>query len=180
LSEERLIDIWRRERESNQPTELSEASMGAIRTSLRKVREANFGIDRGGVTQKLRDVEMEIVRFIAEDVIFGRVLKILSEDIGIRVYKEPDFAVLFPVMETKKLVESFMKNMESGHRKAVQSPFKTGVIDEMVLVRRRVEQFVDEWGTKHGPYDEADLVILPKKYAEILISQGLAQRISPY
>lgn len=180
MSEEKLPDVWKKEREAEEPAELSDSSMGAVKTSLRRVREANFGTERSGVARKLRETETRVVRFMAEDVIFSRVLKVLAKDMGVRVYKEPDLAVLLPVMEAKKLVESFMKNMEGGHAKALQSPFKSSAIGEMILIKNKVEQFVDEWGTKHGPYDASDLAMLPKKYADILISQGSAQRISPY
>ena len=43
MSEEKLPDVWKKEREAEEPAELSDSSLGAVKTSLRRVREANFG-----------------------------------------------------------------------------------------------------------------------------------------
>lgn len=181
LSSERISDIWRKEKEIQGLVELTDSSMSVIKTSLKRIREANFSTEKNPFARKLKDMETRLIRFMAEDIVFSRVLKTLTQDIGIvRGYKEPDFTILIPVIETKRLMHSYMKNLESGHAKDLQIPFRTSLMSELILIKRKVNEFVDEWGIKHGPYNEADIVMLPRKYAEILIEGDMAQRISSY
>ncbi|HYA21716.1 MAG TPA: hypothetical protein VEG31_00850 [Thermoproteota archaeon] len=179
---EELVEAWRKERESEDLSDLPSDSMDKIRSALRKARESNYGRDRSGPTGKLRTTEMELVRFVSTDIVYCRTLKtLLREQEDGRVYSSPDRHILVPVTETKKIVQDTLEGLERGHTAAVQTPFRVWAAEEIIVTKaEKVDQFVDEWGRKHGPYHRREIVVLPKKYAEILISQGLASRISPH
>jgi len=179
---EELVEAWRKERESEDLSDLPSDSMDKIRSALRKARESNYGRDRSGPTGKLRTTEMELVRFVSTDIVYCRTLKtLLREQEDGRVYSSPDRHILVPVTETKKIVQDTLEGLERGHTAAVQTPFRVWAAEEIIVTKaEKVDQFVDEWGRKHGPYHQREIVVLPKKYAEILISQGLASRISPH
>jgi len=176
-----LVRLWRLERESEELSDLPADAVEKIRLALKKVRESNYGRDRSGIFWRLKASEMDIVRFIASDIVYCRGLKtLLGRTQDAKVYGAPDHHLLVPVSETKKIVTSILESLERGHTAAVQTPFRAWAAEEIVMVTSpKVDQFVDEWGKKHGPYFEKELVVLPKKYAEILISQSLVSRISP-
>jgi len=179
---EELMASWRRERENEGLTDLPPDSMEKMRVALRKARESNYGRDRSVMTGRLKTLEMEFIRFIAADIIYCRTLKtLLSEPVDGKVYSSADRHILVPVTETKKIVKDTLEGLERGHTAAVQTPFRAWAAEEIIVMKaEKVEQFADEWGKRHGPYYKKELVVLPKKYAEILISQGLASRVSPH
>ncbi len=179
---EELVEAWRKERESEDLSDLASDSMDKIRSALRKARESNYGRDRSGSTGKLRTTEMELVKFVSTDIVYCRTLKtLLREQEDGRVYSSPDRHILVPITETKKIVQDTLEGLERGHTATVQTPFRAWAAEEIIVTKaEKVDQFVDEWGKKHGPYHQREIVVLPKKYAEILISQGLASRISPH
>lgn len=179
---ENLVTSWRKERDSEELTDLPPDSMEKMRAALRKARESNYGRDKSGVTGKLKTLEMELIRFIAADIIYCRTLKtLLRGSVDGRVYSWPDRHILVPVSETKKIVEDTLEGLERGHTATVQTPFRAWAAEEIIMMKaEKVEQFADEWGKRHGPYYKHEIVVLPKKYAEILISQGLATRVSTH
>lgn len=179
---EDLVKAWRKERDSEELSDLPSDAMDKMRAALRKARESNYGRDRSGVTGKMKTLEMELVRFVATDIIYCRALKtLIREPENGKVYSSPDHHLLVPVSETKKIVGDILEGLERGHTAIVQTPFRAWAAEEIITTTvPKVDQFVDEWGKKHGPYFQKELVVLPKKYAEILISQGLASRVSPH
>jgi len=177
-----LVRLWRSERESDELSDLPADAMEKARAALKKARESNYGRDRSGIMGKLKALEMELLKFMVTDISYCRSLKtLLGRAEEGKIYGAPDHHLLVPVLETKKIVQDILESLERGHTAVVQTPFRAWAAEEIIMVvAPKVDQFVDEWNKRHGPYSERELVVLPKKYAEILISRGLATRVSPH
>lgn len=178
LYKSKLLEVWKRELENQNLQIISQEELEEIEKEFKRHRERKHQIGKSEAAKELFDAEEKIMNLILDDLLFIRTIKAFFESFSPpeALYGSADSSVLSYSSELRKRYEKALLNFKSGNsRNAIFQAFSDSY--ELIVLKKKIEKFVDEWGREHGPYNESDFAFLPKKYAEILIKKEVAERV---
>ncbi len=174
----KLLEVWKRELENQTLQIISQEELEEIEKEFKKHREQKHRVGKSEVAKELFDAEEKIMSLILDDLLFIRTIKAFFESFSPpeALYGSADSPILSYSSALRKRYEEVLLNFKSGNSKKVPlQAFSDSY--ELIILKKKIEKFVDEWGREHGPYEEGDFAFLPKKYAEILIKKEVAERV---
>jgi len=177
-SKSKLLEVWKRELENQGLQIISQEELEEIEKEFKKHREQKHQIGKSEIARDLFDTEEKIMSMILDDLLFTRTIKAFFESFSSpeALYGSADSSVISYSNELRKRYEETLLNFKFGDSKKVLfQAFSDGC--ELIILKKKIEKFADEWGREHGPYEEGDFAFLPKKYAEMLIKKEVAERV---
>ncbi|MBO3763001.1 MAG: hypothetical protein QXS21_03240 [Thermoproteota archaeon] len=176
--ESKLLEVWKRELENQNLQVISQEELEEIENEFKRLRERKHKIGKSEIAKELFSAEEKIMSLILDDLLFIRTIKSFFESFSPpeALYGSADSSIISYSNELRKRYEEALLNFKSGNsKKTLFQAFSDSY--ELIILKKKVERFVDEWGHEHGPYNEGDFAFLPKKYAEILIKKEVAERV---
>ena len=174
----KLLEVWKRELENQNLQVISQEELEEIEKEFKKHREKKHQAGKLEIARDLFNAEEKIMNLILEDLLFVRSVKAFFETFSPpeALYGSADSSVISYSSELRKRYETTLLNFKSGNSKKISfQAVSEGC--ELIILKRKIEKFVDEWGREHGPYEDGDFALLPKKYAEMLIKKEVAERV---
>jgi len=171
---------WKRELESKELQKLPQDFYHEIADYFRKIREDSRMLDRKSVKAKLLETEMKNVKYLVGELIKIRYKKLVSnasegQKLPLETLLPPEDKIFNEFSSITEIYQNFIKALFQGHILKTTPEHER----KMVVLRflSEIPEIIGSDMKVYGPFKVEDVASLPVQNAEILVKQGLAEKI---
>jgi len=176
----RLYELWRQELQSNELAGLPSGFYSEIADYMKALREEGRMIDKRTVKAQLLKTELRNVRRMLRELVQARYKKFLEtmakgEKLPSNMLTNEEGKLCASFSSFADAYQTFAKNLLRGHL----SPISTEKERRFTVLRflKQVPAIVGEDMNSYGPFNVEDVSSLPSGNAQLLVKQGLAEKV---
>jgi len=177
-----LYEVWKRELESAELERLPSDFYSRIADYLRRLKEEGRMLDKKTLKASLLEIEVRNVKRMLRELIRARYRKLVKKAFEgqkvpsefLTVEEEKICAGLLPLAEAYR---TFAKNLLQGHVPKVSVGREREHKRVVLRFLREIPAIIGADMKTYGPFKAENVASLPIENANVLVKQGLAEKI---